>query len=107
MHSQAGSIFQHFKNNHQARPTRNQLADNTTIMARAENRFKLSIKEALLILHNAPSINKQFDNFTNILKLHAHRNNNNIRDNTLKVVPYNSNQSSTILTPCTTVVGTS
>ena len=105
MHTQTGSIFQHFKNNHQTKPTRNQLADNTTIMARAENRFKLSIKEALLILHNAPSINKQFDNFTSILKLHAHRNNGNIRDNTLKVVPCSSNQSA-ILTPCTTV-GTS
>ena len=75
MHAQAGSIFQHFKTKHQAKPTRIQLTENTTIIARAENRFKLAIKEALLILHNAPDINKQFDNFTSILKLHAHRNN--------------------------------
>ena len=75
MHAQTGSVFQHFKTCHQTKPTRNQLTDNTTIIARAENRFKLSIKEALLILYCAPSINKQFDNFTSILKLHAHKNN--------------------------------
>jgi len=76
MHAQTGSIYQHFLNEHQTKPTRVQLTENTTIIARADNRYKLAIKEALLILHNNPSINKQFDNFTNILKIHAHRNPN-------------------------------
>ena len=87
MHAQAGSIFEHFKTKHQAKPTRSQLTENTTIMSRAENRFKLSIKEALLILHNAPSINKQFDNFSNILKIHKHRNNCQNRDDTCRASP--------------------
>ena len=33
-----------------------------------------TLPEALIILRDALSINKQFDNFVNILKLHAHRN---------------------------------
>ena len=56
------------------KPTRQELVENTTIITKAESRYKLSIKEALLILKRNPTINKQFDNFTNILKLHAHRN---------------------------------
>ena len=79
MHAQAGSILQHFINEHQSKPNRKQLAENTIIIARAQNRYKLAIKEALLILSNTPSINKQYDNFSNILKLntrpsHRHRN---------------------------------
>ena len=74
MHAQAGSIFQHFRNKHNMKPTRKQLVENTTIITKAESRYKLAIKEALLILKRNPTINKQFDNFTNILKLQAHRN---------------------------------
>ena len=76
MHAQAGSILQHFKTKHKTKPTRQQLVDNTKILAKAESRYKLAIKEALLILKKNPQINKQFDNFTNILKLHTHRNHN-------------------------------
>lgn len=72
-HAQSGSIFEHFKYEHNCKPSREQLVNNTTILARADNRFKLAIKEALLILEHAPAINKQFDNFVNILKLHTHR----------------------------------
>ena len=74
MHAQAGSILQHFINEHQTKPSRNILTENTTIIAKARNRYKLAIKEALLILSNAPSINRQEDNFLNILKLRARQN---------------------------------
>ena len=74
MHAQAGSILQHFRNKHHTKPSRQQLTENTTILTKAENRYKLALKEALLILKRNPTINKQFDNFTNILKLQAHRN---------------------------------
>ena len=79
MYAQAGSIPQHFINDHQSKPNRKQLVENTIIIARAQNRYKLAIKEALLILSHTPSINKQYDNFSNILKLstrpnHRHRN---------------------------------
>ena len=51
-----------------------QLLENTSILTHAENRYKLSIKEALLILEKAPIINRQHENFCNILKLHKSRN---------------------------------
>ena len=72
------------------RPTREQLTENTKIIAKANDRYKLLIKEALLILKNSPSINKQYDNFTNILKLHGHRSTN------LQTLPNPSNTSSTL-----------
>ena len=74
MHAQAGSILQHFIDEHQTKPTRKQLTENTIIIARAQNRYKLALKEALLILSNAPSINRQYDNFSNILKLSTRKN---------------------------------
>ena len=43
------------------------------VIARDSDRYRLAIKEALLILKNSPLINRQFHNFTNILKLHNHR----------------------------------
>ena len=43
--------------------------NNTNIIATAPDKFRLTIKEALLISKHAPVINKQFDNFTNTLKL--------------------------------------
>ena len=74
LHGQNGSIYRHFQESHNCKPTREQLTQNTTIIARDTDRHRLTIKEALLILHNAPLINKQFDNFTNTLKLQSHRN---------------------------------
>ena len=86
MHTQTGSIYQHFISEHHAKPTRAQLTENTTIIARADNRYKLAIKEALLILNHAPTINKQFDNFTNILKVHNCRNNNQYQPNNNQLI---------------------
>jgi len=74
MHGQNGSIYKHFINTHNSKPSREQLTDNTAVIAKANDRYKLSIKEALLIMNNEPSLNIQFDNFTNILKLYNHRN---------------------------------
>ena len=88
MHAQNGSILKHFKSSHNQHPTREQLVENTTVIARENDRYKLAIKEALLILRDSPSLNIQFENFTNILKLYSHRNLNR----TLQV-PTNSRKS--------------
>ena len=76
-HSQRGSIKQHFAEDHDCKITKQQLYDNTSIIATASDKQRLIIKESLLILENNPSINKQFDNFNHVLKLnpmrsHAH-----------------------------------
>ena len=73
-HRQNGSIREHFEKCHNIKPTRDQLINNTEIIARANDRQRLAIKEALLILKEKPIINKQFDNFGNILKLYNAKN---------------------------------
>ena len=73
-HRQNGSIRDHFEMYHNQKPTREQLTDNTEVIARAKDRHRLAIKEALLILKERPIINKQFDNFGNVLKLYSNRN---------------------------------
>ena len=75
-HIQTGSIKRHFEDNHNTKPTKSQLLDNTKILTHADNRHKLFIKEALLISSHAPKINRQYDNFTNVLKLYKPRHNN-------------------------------
>ena len=65
--------MEHYKTNHNIIPNKEILFDNTEIIARASDRYRLSIKEALSISHNNPSINKQFENFGHTLKLHPHR----------------------------------
>ena len=72
-HRQNGSIHSHFKEHHNIKPTREQLTNNTNIISRGKDRLRLAIKESLLILDKKPEINKQYDNFTNILKLHNSR----------------------------------
>ena len=72
-HLYNGSILQHFKVTHNYTPSKETLFENTQIIARASDRYKLSIKEALLISHNNPSINKQLENFVHMLRLHPHR----------------------------------
>ena len=80
MHSQNGGILKHFQQDHHCKPTRQQLTENTTILTHDNNKNKLMIKEALLILQHNPSINRQFDNFTNTLKLYSHRNHSNLNN---------------------------
>ena len=69
-HGQNGSIWNHFKEIHNNKPTREQLTNNTNIIAKSKDRLRLAIKEALLITDKKPEINKQYNNFTNILRLH-------------------------------------
>ena len=74
MHAQSGSIKAHFNSHHNCNPTRAQLTENTQIISKNPDRNRLLIYESLFILHHSPSINRQYDNFTQILKLNAHRN---------------------------------
>ena len=60
--------------NHKMKITKEQLIENTEILTYENNRYRLAIKESLLILSKNRVINKQFDNFTNLLKLHRYRN---------------------------------
>ena len=73
-HGQEGAIFDHFQNVHGSKPTREQLTENTVVTAKAQDRHRLAIIEALHILNNNPSLNKQYDNFANTLKLYKYRN---------------------------------
>ena len=85
-HTYSGSIKDHILHEHNSSVTKTQLLENTSILTHAENRYKLSIKEALLILEKAPIINRQHENLCNILKLHRSRNissNNNSNNNAL------------------------
>ena len=71
-HSYNGSIKQHFLTYHDIKPTKELIANNTTILTKANDKQRLTIKEALLILRYSPVINRQFDNFQHTLKLHKH-----------------------------------
>ena len=68
-HFYKGSIYDHFLSHHGLRPNKIQLQDNTTILSKATDRYRLSIKEALLISQKQPTINRQFETFTHTLKL--------------------------------------
>ena len=76
-HYYSGSIKQHFIEHHNINPTKQQIADNTKIIAKANDEFRLTVKEAILILQHSPIINRQFENFQHTLKLHRHRPPNN------------------------------
>ena len=67
--SQHKSIQEHMLETHGTRSTKAERLTNTKILTRESNRNKLSIKEALYILHSSPEINKQDDNFSRTLKL--------------------------------------
>ena len=96
-HIQSGGIIKkHFEESHNIKPTKTQLLDNTTILTHAENRQILFIKEALLILQHAPKINRQYDNFTNVLKLYKSQNYNNNIPSTIPHSCPNSNNHSSI-----------
>ena len=71
---QSGAIQEHYLACHNIRPSKHELLNNTKILTSAEDKYRLSIKEALLILHCNPSLNKQYDNFTHTLKLKPNRN---------------------------------
>ena len=81
-HAQNGSILNHFKQEHHIKPTREQLTENTKILSKSNDRLRLAIKESFFILDSKPEINKQFDNFTNVLKLHNPRTQHNKKQHT-------------------------
>ena len=68
-HTYNGAIRQHFIDHHGTAPSRPQLTDNTSILMKAPDRYRLLIKEALLISKFSPSINRQYNDFNNTLKL--------------------------------------
>ena len=70
-HAQNGSILKHFVEYHKCKPSREQLTENTRIIGKESDRYKLAIKEALTISKLKPIINKQFDNFSTTLKLYS------------------------------------
>ena len=57
--------------------------------------LRLYIKEALLILHQAPKINRQYDNFTNILNLYKSRNSSNMQPQQNPISPSRTQADST------------
>ena len=74
-HTYKGSIKDHYHETHATKISKEHLTKNTKIIAKAPDRYRLAIKEALLISQHAPIINKQFDDFAHTLKLY--RNNKN------------------------------
>ena len=68
-HLQKGSIKEHFRHNHSTELTSEIIYNNTHIIAKDSDKYRLTVKEALLISQHSPLINKQFDNFNNTLKL--------------------------------------
>ena len=68
-HTYNGSIKKHYEETHGIKVSNEQLINNTTIIAKAPDKYRLTIKEALLISQHAPVINSQFENFARTLKL--------------------------------------
>ena len=103
----SGSFRRHFEDTHQTRPTKSEIIDNTSILTTAENRQKLCIKEALLILQHNPKINRQYDNFSNILKLYKSRNHTSTSftqpNNNSSSSPQSSSQTPTTPIPTTPI----
>ena len=73
LHLSSGAIKDHCMQNHQTVIDRKSLEDNTIVIEKANYRNTLAIKEAIIIQTNNPTINRQFNKFDNILKLHHSR----------------------------------
>ena len=91
-HIYRGSIKDHLIEHHNVKPTLDLLINNTTIIALESDSYRLTIKESLLILHLAPSINRQFNNFSHTLKLKPNR---DISDLNIRLSQINNNQNNT------------
>ena len=85
-HTYARSIKDHYQQEHNTNITLKILKDHTKIIEKAECSKRLNIIECISILRLKPKLNKQIDNFNNILKLYKsnqptyHINNNVIAD---------------------------
>ena len=75
-HVQKGSIKDHFLRDHNMKLTKQHLTENTSILTKASDKYRLMIKEALYISQNSPVINTQCDNFALTLKLFRNNSNN-------------------------------
>ena len=69
-HLQNGSMKDHMINSHKNILTRPEIVKNVSCVKIFDNVKKQKIYEALLILKDKPSINKQNEDFSNILKLY-------------------------------------
>ena len=88
-HIYRGSIKDHLIEQHNVKPTLDLLLDNSTILALESDSYRLTIKESLLILHLAPSINRQFNNFSHTLKLKPNR---DVSDLNIRLSQINNSQ---------------
>ena len=68
-HVQLGSINIHNKNVHNKKPFTKELLKDTTILFRGNDKYDLTIAEALLIKTHKPSLNLQEQGFTRILSI--------------------------------------
>ena len=75
-HKYNGGIKQHLFDHHKTKINLDILTSNTKIIDKDEDRKRLYIREALIINKLKPVINTQYNNFSNILKLHNNTQNN-------------------------------
>ena len=69
-HSYNGSIKSHYQIKHNKKIEKEELYQNTMILHKENDHQRLLIKECLLILKEKPQINKQDQNFINIISLY-------------------------------------
>jgi hypothetical protein len=69
MHVQDGGPKEHALREHNVKINRDMLINNTSIIATFSDVYRLKTYEALMILQTGPTLNRQHESFTNILKL--------------------------------------
>ena len=69
-HLQNGAVKEHMMNKHRTILTRSDIVKNVSCIKRFNNVKKQIIYEALMIMKEKPSINKQNEDFSNVLKLY-------------------------------------
>ena len=84
-HSYAGSIKEHCIASHNHKPNKQFIKDNTAIISKANDKQRLLIKESILILEKAPTINRQFDHFKHSLKLNPNRSSSHFENTDVSV----------------------
>ena len=69
-HIQNGAMKDHMRNIHRNILTRKEVIKNVSYFQKFDNVKKQKIYEALIILKERPNINRQNEDFSNILKLY-------------------------------------
>ena len=103
-HQQNGAILEHLPRSHNVNTVQlDTLLSNETIVKIIPDHHKLTIYEALAILHRKPDLNRQIDNFVNPLKLFSRRTHitNIITDplQNMNIINYNYTNLATLATP--------